>query len=122
MNVVGRIIRAFKNAFIGIMDAFWREFSFRLEILVGIPLAILFCYVFWPLTEVELLFVILATCLVLLTELLNTAIEKTWDYLHPDRLDLVGMSKDSAAGAVLVAIFFSLAVVIIIAGTHLGYF
>jgi diacylglycerol kinase len=119
---MGRIIRAFKYAFIGIRDSFWREFSFRLEVSIGIPLAILFCYVFWPLTEVELLFVVLAVCLILFTELLNTAVEKIWDYLHPEHLDLVGMSKDSAAGAVLISIFFSLAVVIIIAGTHLGYF
>ena len=119
---MGRIIGAFKYAFAGIGDAFWKESSFRLEVLVGIPLAILFCYVFWPLTAMELLFIVLAICLVLLTELLNTAVEKTWDYLHPERLDLVGMSKDSAAGAVLVTIFFSIAVVIIIAGTHLGYF
>src|SRR3954451_2236768 len=46
---------------------------------------------------------IFAIVLVLLGEILNTAIEAVLDLVQPDRHDLVEVVKDVAAGAVLVA-------------------
>lgn len=47
--------------------------------------------------------VVFAITLVLLAEILNTAVEAVLDLVHPDRHPLVRVVKDLAAGAVLVA-------------------
>lgn len=47
--------------------------------------------------------VVFAITLVLLAEILNTAVEAMLDLVQPDRHPLVGVVKDLAAGAVLVA-------------------
>ena len=45
----------------------------------------------------------LAVGLVLVAELINTALEAVVDRLHPERHPEIGAAKDIAAGAVLVA-------------------
>ena len=57
--------------------------------------------------------------LVLSLELVNTAIEKLSDALHPDYHPLIGQVKDIAAGAVLVAAIASAIVGCLIFGPHL---
>lgn len=54
-----------------------------------------------PLTQWAAL--VFAITLVLLAETLNTAVEAVLDIIHPDQHPLVGVVKDLAAGAVLVA-------------------
>jgi diacylglycerol kinase (ATP) len=54
-----------------------------------------------PLTEWSAL--VFAITLVMLGETLNTAIEAVLDLVQPERHELVGVVKDLAAGAVLVA-------------------
>ena len=52
----------------------------------------------------------LASGLVLVAELLNSALETLADHLHPEQHPEVGAAKDIAAGAVLVASAVALAV------------
>ena len=52
--------------------------------------------------------VVLAVSLVFLAELINTAIEKTLDHLHPEEHERVGDIKDLSAGAVLLTALFAL--------------
>ena len=55
------------------------------------------------LTRFEWAMLWLAIGLLLVSEGLNTAIEKTLDTLHPDRHEGVGQAKDMAAGATFCA-------------------
>lgn len=48
--------------------------------------------------------------LVLIVELLNTAIEKLCDHLHPGRHPAIGTVKDFGSAAVFCALIFALAV------------
>ena len=57
--------------------------------------------------------------LVLISELVNTAVEKTVDLVAPDYHPLAGAAKDLAAGAVLVAVFTAVACGLIILGPPL---
>jgi undecaprenol kinase len=54
--------------------------------------------------------VLLASAAVLAAELLNTAIERLADELHPDLSPGIRMAKDCAAAAVLIAVLGALAV------------
>lgn len=60
------------------------------------------------------LWMLLAIALVFVTELLNTALEKTCDKIEPQKHPLIRDIKDMAAGAVLIASIFALLVALII--------
>lgn len=53
-----------------------------------------------------------AIALVLAAELINTALEKTLDGLHPAQASFVAVAKDCAAAAVLVFSLLSLAILV----------
>ena len=61
----------------------------------------------------------LAMGLVLVAEMLNTALEYAIDLLHPDHHPLAGAVKDIAAGAVLVAAMVAVIVAVCILGIPL---
>ncbi|MCL5935745.1 MAG: diacylglycerol kinase family protein [Firmicutes bacterium] len=55
------------------------------------------------LTTIELLFVVFATFLVIIAEMLNTAVEAVVDLASEDVHPLARIAKDVAAGAVLIS-------------------
>ena len=69
---------------------------------------------YYEISQTEWLFQILAICLVLCAESLNTAIEKIADFIHPDYNNKIGFIKDVAAGAVFFAALFALAVMCLV--------
>jgi diacylglycerol kinase (ATP) len=64
---------------------------------------ILMTAVFLGVQRVDWLILCFATCLVLMAEMINTAIEEMLDMLHPKYHPTVGLVKDISAGMVLVA-------------------
>ena len=67
------------------------------------------------------LFLILSYLLILITELINTAIEAIWKIAHPEFHETVGFSKDAASAAVFLAICFSVATALIIIASRLNW-
>ncbi len=51
----------------------------------------------------EIAIIVLVSALVIALEMINTALEKIMDFLHPDYDERVKIIKDVAAGAVLIA-------------------
>ena len=70
----------------------------------------IFAFDFFEITKSELAIIFLTNALVLVAELINTAIERTVDLASKDINNLAKHAKDVAAGAVLVSAFFSLAI------------
>jgi diacylglycerol kinase len=110
-------MRAFINSFIyagrGIWFTLKNERNFKIHF-VGVFLAIA-AGVYLGISAVEWSLVILAIGLVLVAELINTAVERLGDKAAGRRQDpLVGKAKDIAAGAVLLAALIALAIGIII--------
>lgn len=66
--------------------------------------------VFFGISKMEWLFVLTAIFLVLVTELMNTAVEAAVDLAEPDIHPLAKAAKDTAAGAVLLAAVFAVIV------------
>ena len=58
--------------------------------------------------------VLLAIGIVWVAELLNTALERLCDAVHPEHHPLIGKAKDAAAGAVLVASLLAAAVGVVV--------
>jgi diacylglycerol kinase len=103
---------SFGYAFRGLIDAFRTEKHMKFHLVAAIG-AIISLFIFKQ-SKVEMLFVCLAIALVWITEMINTAIEKTVDLAMPNQHPLAKLAKDLAAGAVLVASVFAVVVGIIV--------
>jgi len=94
-----RIIAAAKNSFRGARDAWRHESAFRQEISIS---ALMLLMSFWlAQTLVEWLLLILPLFLLIIVELLNSAIENTVDRVGQERHILSGRAKDMASSAVM---------------------
>jgi diacylglycerol kinase (ATP) len=92
----------------GLKLAITRERSFRTHVLAAAAVGLVLLLIRPPAVWCAIL--AMAVGLVLVTELLNSALEALIDHLHPDDHPEVGAAKDIAAGAVLVASVIALAV------------
>ena len=87
-----------QNAMRGIWFGYGSERNFRTEIYIIFGAILLSIYL--DLNYLEYSVVFLASSVVLGAELLNTAIEESWNKLHPDQHHSVGRIKDIASGGV----------------------
>jgi undecaprenol kinase len=92
----------------GIITAFRREQSMRTHGLAAVGVGVFLAAtgaspLWWALIG-------LAVGLVLVAELVNTALETLADLLHPGHHPEIGVAKDVAAGAVLVATLVAIGV------------
>jgi diacylglycerol kinase len=106
MQFVEKQRRRLGFALRGIHYALRTDKSFRLQ-WYGVGSVVAFAIVvLTPVSGIELLFLVLAYFLILITELQNSALEYALDHLHPETHDNIGRSKDMAAGSVLLAGLF----------------
>lgn len=110
---IRRIIRATRFSAQGIAGAWQHEAAFRQEIVAGILLTPV---AFWLGGDaMEILMLLMSLILVLIVELLNSAVEAVVDRIGDEHHDLAGRAKDMGSAAV----GFSLLVVGAVWGTVL---
>jgi len=98
----GRIVRAFRFSMQGLQAAYRKESAFRQELILA---AVLLPLGIWlGRTGVERALLIGSVLLVLIVELLNSAIEVTVDRGGKDWDKLAGRAKDMGSAAVLIAL------------------
>jgi diacylglycerol kinase len=102
---ISRRIRSFGCAFRGIFFAFKTQHNIWIHLL-AIIVVVSAGFIF-KLDVLEWSLVVLAIGLVLVSEMINTAIEWLVDLLSPDYSEKAGLIKDVAAGAVLIAAVIS---------------
>ncbi len=101
-----KFIRGFGYAFKGIGYAAKTQLNFRVH-LVAMVIAVFMGFAL-HISVNEWLWIILSIALVLICEMLNTAIEYVTDLVSPEYNKLAGHAKDIGAGAVLIAAIFAL--------------
>ena len=98
---VGRMLRAFDSSAKGLVGAFREEAAFRQELLfacVTLPLGL------WlGRSGVERALLVAPVLLILIVELLNSAIEATVDRIGLERHALAGLAKDIGSAAVMLS-------------------
>lgn len=109
---IKRFLKSFKDAYEGVRYAFNNEQNFRLQLIVG--LLALALAVFLPLKDSERLLVVIMVFMVLVIELLNTAIERFIDLLKPRLHYYAKTVKDIMAGAVFLTSICALIVGLIV--------
>ena len=103
-----RLLKSFQYAWNGILYCFRTQANFRIH-LVGFLFLILTSYYF-QFEKWELIVCLILSALVFFAELLNTAIESLVDLTTQEYSELAKVTKDCAAGAVLVLAFTSVCV------------
>lgn len=108
----------FRNSFKGIRLALKSEKNIRIHfitaLLVMVSGMVLKC------SPVEFSILLIAIALVIIAEMVNSAIEFSLDAIFHNRYSkLVGMAKDIAAGAVMVATFISISIGILLFGSKI---
>ena len=105
--------KTFKNARKGLRIVLKSERNIRIHLLAGT--FTLVCGIALNLSTTKICLVLLAICLVVGFEMLNSAIEFSLDAVFHNRYStLVGMAKDISAGAVMFATFIAAAIGFII--------
>lgn len=96
-----RILRAFAYSFQGFQHAWREEAAFRQEVslaLIVIPLG-----VYWGRSGVERALLVSPMLLILIVEILNSAVEAVVDRSGTERHPLAGMAKDMGSAAVMLS-------------------
>ena len=88
--------------------AFKEEPNFRIHVVATIM--VIAAGLYFKLSTTEWLAIVIVIGLVLLTELLNTAIENIADFISPERHEKIKTIKDIAAAAVLISAIVALVV------------
>jgi len=107
-----RLIKSFAFALHGIKQCFVSEPNFRIHF--GFAFIAIAAAVFFQVTIAEWIAVGFCIAFVMVMEMMNTAIEKFCDVVHPDIHPEIKNVKDIAAGAVLLAAVFSVVTGLII--------
>ena len=94
-------LHSLNNAVEGFIHVLRHERNMRVHFLFAS--LILLTAVFLGVPRTDWLVLCLATCLVLMAEMINTAIEEMLNLLHPKYHPAVGLVKDISAGVVLVS-------------------
>ena len=105
---VDRIFRAARASWLGLVGAYTNEAAFRQELalsVIVIPLGLWLGH-----TGVERALLVAPMLLVLVVELLNSAIEATVDRIGLERHVLAGLAKDIGSAAVLMSFILMAAV------------
>ncbi|CZF80529.1 MULTISPECIES: diacylglycerol kinase [Grimontia] len=108
-----RVLYATGYSFQGLRAAWNNEAAFRQELVLLIVMTTL--SFFLPVTKVEQLLMVASLFIVVIVELINSAIEAVVDRIGPERHELSGRAKDIGSAAV----FISLLLVVITWGSFL---
>jgi diacylglycerol kinase (ATP) len=97
-----RIVAAFGYSIAGFRTAWRNEYAFRQELLLAVPGAVVALML--PVATVEKLLLVAVLMLVLIVELLNSAIEAAVDRISLDSHPLAKNAKDIGSAAVFLAL------------------
>ena len=110
----------FKNARKGFRLVLKSEMNIRIH--VAIATFVVFMALFLKFSAIEFCLLLFVIGLVIVAEMLNTAIEFTLDSIYHNRYSrMVGMAKDISAGAVMFASFISVLVGLVLFGNKLFF-
>jgi diacylglycerol kinase (ATP) len=103
-----RLLRALQYSWYGLRAAAQHEAAFRQELALVVPLSIVAWFVPVPMLERALLFAVLQV--ILIVELINSAIEANTDHITLEIHPLAQRAKDMGSAAVLLSLVMSVAV------------
>ena len=105
-------IDAWKKAFGGIWHAIKTQKNLKVQLVIAF--IVIICSIYFNVNITEAMFLSFAIMLVIITEVINTAIEEAVNLCTDKYHDLAKIAKDVAAGAVLLAAINAIVIAILI--------
>jgi diacylglycerol kinase (ATP) len=109
---IGRVFKAFLNSINGLRAALRHEQAFQQEVVIGVLCII--AIPFLQTSALESAILILAVVLVWITELLNSGLEWTIDYISEEAHPYAKIAKDMGSAAVMISLIAAVAIWLII--------
>lgn len=129
MTEIKNLLKSFGYAFSGIFTCILTERNMRIHLVCAIYMYSFLGLTDWfVLSRTDWAILFIANAIVMMGELINTAVEKTVDLVTSERKPLAKIAKDAAAGAVLIGAIFAVCVGIAVLGQRdafikmFGYF
>jgi diacylglycerol kinase (ATP) len=113
-----RVFKAFLNSVNGLRAALRHEQAFQQEVVIGVLCII--AIPFLQTSALESAILILAVVLVWITELLNSGLEWTIDYISEEAHPYAKIAKDMGSAAVMTSLIAAVAIWFIILIPHLN--
>lgn len=107
-------LKGFVYAGRGILHCLHRERNMRVHFICMIYMYGFLSGGFFEVSRTQLAIIFAANAMVMMGEMINTAVERAVDFTSTERADLAKQAKDTAAGAVLIAAIFAVAIGIVI--------
>ena len=112
------VLESISHAIHGLKLALYSQRNFVIEVIVSFMVIILALFLRFSITDICI--VIIMITIVLICELLNSAIEFTLDAVYKNNYSkLVEMAKDMSAGMVLLVAIISLIIGILLYGSYI---
>ena len=115
---IGRVFKAFLNSINGLRVALRHEQAFQQEVVLGVLCII--AIPFLQTSALESAILIVAVVLVWITELLNSGLEWTIDYISEEAHPYAKIAKDMGSAAVMTSLMAAVAIWFIILIPHLN--
>ena len=112
----------YKSVYYAFKGLFWMlktERNFQLEVLALV--INLFLMVYFQLNSTDVVLIFIVCFLILIAEIINTAIEKICDFVEPNFNKKIGLIKDIAAGAVILATLLSIITGVLVYSKYFFY-
>ena len=109
---IGRVFKAFLNSINGLRAALRHEQAFQQEVVIGVLCII--AIPFLQTSALESAILIVAVVLVWITELLNSGLEWTIDYISEEAHPYAKIAKDMGSAAVMTSLIAAVAIWLII--------
>lgn len=109
---IKKFFKSFRHAVDGVIFLLASEQNARVHAVITILVGTL-AYIL-EVTRLEAAILFMAVILVFAIEIINTAIEKTFDLLHPENHAVIKGVKDAMAGAVLISAIIAFGVALAI--------
>lgn len=106
------VINGLKNSFSGIKVTYQEEKSFRIDILIALVETVIL--IFWDIQVMNKVVLFITIFLIIIVEIINTAIENTIDYISMNHHTLAKKAKDAGSAAVFLTIVMNIICFIVI--------
>jgi|SRR3989344_1204279 len=112
--------KSLHTAILGITHSISTERNIKIQILTAIFVGIL--SILLKISKIELIFILLVSFFVIISELINTSFERLIDKLSPNFDNEYGKIKDIMAGAVLLSAILALIIGFLVLSKPILYF
>jgi len=112
MGYLSNRFKAFRYAVNGLFVFFKEEQHAKIHLFVF--LFVLIGGFYFDISKIEWIVLLLTSALVFGLEMINSALERALNRIHPEQHEVIGKAKDIAAGAVLITAIFAVLIGIMV--------